>query len=123
MDELTREAIDERLRILENVSGTIYQCVEDLLMLRSAMPVDQVLNENFQQNVSHEVNGFNPNTSGTRSSDDSSSARTEEKGKAVDRSTGQEPVQSTSERSGSSIGGVDNSRREESWSEGSFEID
>jgi len=38
LDRLTRESIDERLRILEGVSGTIYKCVDDLLRLRSALP-------------------------------------------------------------------------------------
>lgn len=38
LDRLTREGIDERLRILEGVSGTIYRCVDDLLRLRSALP-------------------------------------------------------------------------------------
>lgn len=117
MDELTREAIDERLRILENVSGTVYQCVEDLLRLRSALPVTQVLTENSQQNVSHEVNGGMEGTSGN----DSFSARTEGKGKAVDRSTEHEPGQSMSKTSGSPASGV-NSRREEGGSEDSFEM-
>lgn len=38
LDRLTREGIDERLRILEGVSGTIYRCIDDLLKLRSALP-------------------------------------------------------------------------------------
>lgn len=38
MDRLTREAIDERLRVLENVSQTVYQCADELLRLRSALP-------------------------------------------------------------------------------------
>lgn len=38
LDRLTREGIDERLRILEGVSGTIYRCIDDLLRLRSALP-------------------------------------------------------------------------------------
>jgi E3 ubiquitin-protein ligase synoviolin len=39
LDMLTRESIDERLRILESVSATIHRCVDDLLRLRSALPV------------------------------------------------------------------------------------
>lgn len=42
MDRLSREAIDERLRILENVSRTIDRCVEDLLRVRSTLPVSTV---------------------------------------------------------------------------------
>jgi len=38
MDQLTREAIDERLRVLEGVSNTVYRCVDDLMRLRSALP-------------------------------------------------------------------------------------
>lgn len=38
MDRLTREAIDERLRILEGVSNTVYRCIEDLTRVRSALP-------------------------------------------------------------------------------------
>ncbi|KAL1753710.1 hypothetical protein FB107DRAFT_292206 [Schizophyllum commune] len=38
MDRLTREAIDERLRVLESVSQTVYGCVDELMRLRSALP-------------------------------------------------------------------------------------
>jgi E3 ubiquitin-protein ligase synoviolin len=38
MDQITREAIDERLRILEGVSVTVSRCVEDLTRVRSALP-------------------------------------------------------------------------------------
>lgn len=39
LDVLTREAIDERLRVLEGVSSTMYRCVEELTRLRSVLPV------------------------------------------------------------------------------------
>jgi len=39
MDHLTREAIDERLRIFENVSVTIDRCVADLVRVRGALPM------------------------------------------------------------------------------------
>ncbi|KAG6813681.1 hypothetical protein H0H92_008529 [Tricholoma furcatifolium] len=39
MDRLTREAIDERLRVLEGVSGAIYRCIDDLMRVRSALPI------------------------------------------------------------------------------------
>ena len=39
MDRLTREAIDERLRILERVSTTIHGCIDDLMRMRSALPI------------------------------------------------------------------------------------
>lgn len=38
MDQITREAIDERLRILEGVSVAVSRCVEDLTRVRSALP-------------------------------------------------------------------------------------
>jgi len=38
LDRLTREAIDERLRILEGVSTTAYRCIDELMRLRSALP-------------------------------------------------------------------------------------
>ena len=39
LDVLTREAIDERLRVLEAISSTMYRCVEELTRLRSVLPV------------------------------------------------------------------------------------
>lgn len=39
MDQITREAIDERLRILEGVSVAVNRCVDDLTRVRSALPV------------------------------------------------------------------------------------
>lgn len=38
LDTLTREAIDERLRILEDVSATANRCAEQLLCVRSMLP-------------------------------------------------------------------------------------
>ncbi|KAH8119360.1 hypothetical protein DFH11DRAFT_1849016 [Phellopilus nigrolimitatus] len=38
LDQLTREAIDERLRILENVQATTARCTMELLRCRSALP-------------------------------------------------------------------------------------
>ncbi|KAF5385988.1 hypothetical protein D9615_002410 [Tricholomella constricta] len=38
MDRLTREAIDERLRVLEGVSSAVYRCVDDLMRMRSTLP-------------------------------------------------------------------------------------
>jgi E3 ubiquitin-protein ligase synoviolin len=41
MDRLTREAIDERLRVLEGVSTNISRCVDDLLRMRSVLPMQE----------------------------------------------------------------------------------
>ncbi|CEL54156.1 E3 ubiquitin-protein ligase synoviolin [Rhizoctonia solani AG-1 IB] len=38
LDQVTREAIDERLRVLESVQTTVWQCVEELTRLRSSLP-------------------------------------------------------------------------------------
>lgn len=35
---MTREGIDERLRVLENVSGAVYRCIEELTRIRSVLP-------------------------------------------------------------------------------------
>lgn len=39
MDRLTRDAIDERLRVLEGVSGAVQRCMDDLMRMRSTFPV------------------------------------------------------------------------------------
>ncbi|KAI6121360.1 hypothetical protein F5141DRAFT_512701 [Pisolithus sp. B1] len=51
MDQLSREAIDERLRILENVSRTIDRCVEDLMRVRSALPATTVMSHPTYHNA------------------------------------------------------------------------
>jgi E3 ubiquitin-protein ligase synoviolin len=38
LDRVTRDAIDERLRVLEGVSTTVYRCIEELTRLRSVLP-------------------------------------------------------------------------------------
>lgn len=38
MDRLTRDAIDERIRVLEGVNGVVHRCLEELLRLRSVLP-------------------------------------------------------------------------------------
>ncbi|KAI0940486.1 hypothetical protein AcW1_003667 [Taiwanofungus camphoratus] len=38
LDRLTRDAIDERLRVLEGVSGAVYRCIEELTRARSIIP-------------------------------------------------------------------------------------
>ncbi|CCM04367.1 uncharacterized protein FIBRA_06540 [Fibroporia radiculosa] len=38
LDRLTRDAIDERLRVLEGVSNTVYRCIEELSRVRSVLP-------------------------------------------------------------------------------------
>ncbi|KAF7315296.1 hypothetical protein MIND_00044100 [Mycena indigotica] len=39
LDSLTREAIDERLRVLEGVSGAVNRCIDDLMRMRSVLPL------------------------------------------------------------------------------------
>ncbi|KAG7446450.1 uncharacterized protein BT62DRAFT_986934 [Guyanagaster necrorhizus] len=38
LDRVTREAIDERIRVLEGVSGALYRCIDELMRVRSALP-------------------------------------------------------------------------------------
>jgi len=40
LDTLTRESINLRLRILDGVSATLNECIDDLMELRSALPVE-----------------------------------------------------------------------------------
>ncbi|CDO76688.1 hypothetical protein BN946_scf184677.g8 [Trametes cinnabarina] len=49
LDRLTREAIDERIRVLEGVSGAIYRCMEELYRVRSVLPVTTARRTNPQQ--------------------------------------------------------------------------
>ncbi|EPQ57556.1 hypothetical protein GLOTRDRAFT_92556 [Gloeophyllum trabeum ATCC 11539] len=47
LDQITRDAIDERIRVLEGVSGTVSRCVEELLRVRSVLPsVQAALRDN-----------------------------------------------------------------------------
>lgn len=43
LDTLTREAIDERLKVLESVSGTLWKCITELSRMRSALPIEGAL--------------------------------------------------------------------------------
>lgn len=77
MDTLTREAIDERLRLLENVSSTVHRCIEDLTRVRSVLPASSATG-----NGSLWGNGSTPETksaSETNETGTSSSARATEK--------------------------------------------
>lgn len=38
LDRVTREAIDERLRVLEGVSAAVHRCIEELTRVRSVLP-------------------------------------------------------------------------------------
>ena len=57
MDRLTREAIDERLRVLESVSQTVYGCVDELMRLRSALPVRATLPPQAQEGDANQAAG------------------------------------------------------------------
>ncbi|KAF9559849.1 hypothetical protein CPC08DRAFT_690536 [Agrocybe pediades] len=60
LDTLTRESIDERLRILEGVSASVYRCIDDLMRLRSALPP---VNVPSQTRVSGSANVQAPSSS------------------------------------------------------------
>jgi len=38
LDVVTREALDERIRILENLQGVMWRCAEELIRMRSVLP-------------------------------------------------------------------------------------
>ncbi|KAF6760034.1 synoviolin 1 isoform b [Ephemerocybe angulata] len=70
MDRLTRDAIDERLRVLERVSNNLYGAMDDLMRMRSALPQLPSPGPNVANHV-------DPGTSGSNLA--SPSARQEEK--------------------------------------------
>lgn len=45
LDVTTREAIDERLRVLENVNGALWRCMEELARVRTVLPSPSRRNE------------------------------------------------------------------------------
>ncbi|KAJ3574657.1 hypothetical protein NP233_g1625 [Leucocoprinus birnbaumii] len=88
LDGLTREAIDERLRILQSISGTVHQCVENLLRVRSALPVEEALNGGFQPHSTHLDSSSGATSSETSISKEEEHNSTRDKGKGVDRGSG-----------------------------------
>ncbi|KAL5528398.1 HRD1 [Sanghuangporus sanghuang] len=77
-DQLTREAIDERLRILENVQQMTTRCVEDLLRCRSMLPRSTVASPASSTAPSGSTNDDGRTSSkGARSTSDESSATAE----------------------------------------------
>ena len=82
LDRLTRESIDERLRILEGVSGAIYRCIDDLMRLRSAIPpgtMDAISSETVHLPYSSTNKPGPPSTSGTEIKGDPTTRRGKEK--------------------------------------------
>lgn len=55
LDRNTREAIDERIRILQGVSDTITHCLEDLVRVRSALPPPLSTASQFPPNTTSDV--------------------------------------------------------------------
>ncbi|KAF5351828.1 hypothetical protein D9756_007401 [Leucocoprinus leucothites] len=92
MDNLTREAIDERLRILESVSGTVHRCVENLLRVRSALPIEEALNEGFQPPLTRSHNQSAASVPSASTSHEGVGIDTRDKGKGVDRGTETQPA-------------------------------
>lgn len=45
MDRVTREAIDERLKVLEGVSVSVNRAIDDLMRMRSVLPVPASIHE------------------------------------------------------------------------------
>lgn len=53
LDVTTREAIDERLRVLENVQGAVWRCVEELVRVRSTLPPQSLRNDPSSTQAQH----------------------------------------------------------------------
>ncbi|KAI0344612.1 hypothetical protein BDW22DRAFT_1391432 [Trametopsis cervina] len=92
LDRLTRDAIDERLKVLEGVSGTLWRCIIELHRMRSVLPPGQDLNAEGSGGSARQV-------------DTTSQLTTTEKGKGVstDNNTPAEPQPSSSSSSSSSV--------------------
>lgn len=108
LDSLTREAIDERLRVLQDVQDTLWRCGESLLQVKSLLPAPSRSGlsssqgqESGHNNEGNSKNAFDrkgktkatPNayTSSSRSDSASSSSTSEDSGE-VDS----DPVSETS---------------------------
>ncbi|KAG6866610.1 hypothetical protein C0991_000720 [Blastosporella zonata] len=87
MDRLTREAIDERLRVLEGVSNTVYRCIDDLMRVRSTLPAS---NPTLPAQQSSAVAPTNPEGAGISTS--SVSAKEPQRDASPDSSTSEEWV-------------------------------
>ncbi|KAJ7675107.1 hypothetical protein B0H17DRAFT_1207965 [Mycena rosella] len=70
MDSVTRDAIDERLRVLEGVSGAVYRCIDDLMRMRSALPVSTPPNPIPAHSTSSESGPATASTSNRQTSED-----------------------------------------------------
>ncbi|KAJ7497124.1 hypothetical protein FB451DRAFT_218163 [Mycena latifolia] len=75
MDSVTRDAIDERLRVLEGVSGAVYRCIDDLMRMRSALPVSTPHNQVPAQSAQSTYSGpATASTSNSQTSEDTAVA-------------------------------------------------
>ena len=92
LDNLTREAIDERLRILESVSGIVDQCVENLLKVRSALPVTEALNGSSQDTIIHAGNRSSSSTSEIGTGNENAHTNMRDKGKGIDHGSESQAV-------------------------------
>jgi len=105
LDRLTRESIDERLRILEGVSGAVYRCIDDLMRLRSAIPpttMDAVPPETVHLPYSSASKPEPPSTSETEIKDPITSRAKEKMQESVDIQSTAVASTSTSTRDDSS---------------------
>lgn len=78
LDRLTREAIDERLRVLEGVSGTLWRCIQELHRMRSILPTREA--EGLTPTPTQDNT---PSEPASATGNSSSQATNTDKGKAV----------------------------------------
>ena len=110
LDRLTRDSIDERLRILEGVSGAVYRCIDDLMRLRSAIPpttVDAVPPETVQLPYSSTNKPGPSSTSGTETKNLTTKHGKEKMQESVEIESTTVAPTSTKDESSSQASGVD----------------
>lgn len=79
LDQLTREAIDERLRLLENVEAAAARCITELLRCRSVLPRSNPVPSQTAQAISRpngerEASSSQHDTTGTTASEEVSTS-------------------------------------------------
>lgn len=88
LDTLTRDSIEERLRILDGVSATLNECVDTLLKLRSALPpLPETITTNTSGPSSPSTSATSP---GSRKDADNNLGKGKEKAPDISMSAGEE---------------------------------
>lgn len=92
LDALTRESIDERLRILEGVSSSVYRCIDDLMRMRSALPMSNA-STSTTAGPANIADGSADEVSSVSQEQNVGSSRGKQKMKAVPTPEGESPFE------------------------------